>query len=138
MTIICLYCMIVNFKYLPLVLHLLFSLGDICFSSVSLVGCREPEMCIPLFCFCSADIHESMLATSYQLFTHLYFSLQVSYPANTNILYVDLQAVEEIGSRKNASCLPGMVLNLKKAVSYVDHLGFECRYLFPVIHLITC
>ncbi|TVU19759.1 hypothetical protein EJB05_35930, partial [Eragrostis curvula] len=51
---------------------------------------------------------------------------QVSYPANTNILYVDLQAVEEIGSRKNASCLPGMVLNLKKAVSYVDHLGFEC------------
>ncbi|KAL6609811.1 hypothetical protein ACP70R_039780 [Stipagrostis hirtigluma subsp. patula] len=52
-------------------------------------------------------------------------SLQGSYPANTNILYVDLQAVEEIGSRKNASCLPGMVLNLKKAVSYVDHLGFE-------------
>ncbi|CAN6332751.1 unnamed protein product [Urochloa humidicola] len=53
-------------------------------------------------------------------------SSQVSYPANTNILYVDLQAVEEVGSRKNASCLPGMVLNLKKAVSYVDHLGFEC------------
>jgi UDP-N-acetylglucosamine pyrophosphorylase len=52
-------------------------------------------------------------------------SSQVSYPANTNILYVDLQAVEEVGSRKNASCLPGMVLNLKKAVSYVDHLGFE-------------
>ncbi|CAL4901230.1 unnamed protein product [Urochloa decumbens] len=53
-------------------------------------------------------------------------SSQASYPANTNILYVDLQAVEEVGSRKNASCLPGMVLNLKKAVSYVDHLGFEC------------
>ncbi|XP_012699951.2 UTP--glucose-1-phosphate uridylyltransferase 3, chloroplastic isoform X1 [Setaria italica] len=53
-------------------------------------------------------------------------SSQVSYPANTNILYVDLQAVEEVGSRKNASCLPGMVLNLKKSVSYVDHLGFEC------------
>ncbi|KAG2626888.1 hypothetical protein PVAP13_3KG484372 [Panicum virgatum] len=53
-------------------------------------------------------------------------SSQVSYPANTNILYVDLQAVEEVGSCKNASCLPGMVLNLKKAVSYVDHLGFEC------------
>ncbi|KAJ1263295.1 hypothetical protein BS78_09G172500 [Paspalum vaginatum] len=53
-------------------------------------------------------------------------SSQVSFPANTNILYVDLQAVEEVGSRKNASCLPGMVLNLKKAVSYVDHLGFEC------------
>ncbi|KAL6841388.1 hypothetical protein ACP4OV_028906 [Aristida adscensionis] len=52
-------------------------------------------------------------------------SSQVSYPANTNILYVDLQAVEEVGSRKNASCLPGMVLNLKKAVSYMDHLGFD-------------
>ncbi|XP_040380381.1 UTP--glucose-1-phosphate uridylyltransferase 3, chloroplastic isoform X2 [Oryza brachyantha] len=53
-------------------------------------------------------------------------SFQASYPANTNILYVDLQAAEEVGSRKNASCLPGMVLNLKKAVSYLDHLGFEC------------
>lgn len=53
-------------------------------------------------------------------------SSQVSFPANTNILYVDLQAVEEVGSRKNASCLPGMVLNLKKTVSYVDHMGFEC------------
>ncbi|KAF0923828.1 hypothetical protein E2562_007690 [Oryza meyeriana var. granulata] len=53
-------------------------------------------------------------------------SLQANYPANTNILYVDLQAAEEVGSRKNASCLPGMVLNLKKAVSYLDHLGFEC------------
>uniref|UniRef100_A0A0E0HFS4 UGP3-like C-terminal hexapeptide repeats domain-containing protein n=1 Tax=Oryza nivara TaxID=4536 RepID=A0A0E0HFS4_ORYNI len=52
-------------------------------------------------------------------------SLQANYPANTNILYVDLQAAEEVGSRKNASCLPGMVLNLKKAVSYLDHLGFE-------------
>ncbi|PWZ09679.1 UTP--glucose-1-phosphate uridylyltransferase 3, chloroplastic [Zea mays] len=53
-------------------------------------------------------------------------SSQVSFPANTNILYVDLQAVQEVGSRKNASCLPGMVLNLKKAVSYPNHLGFEC------------
>ncbi|XP_044977828.1 UTP--glucose-1-phosphate uridylyltransferase 3, chloroplastic [Hordeum vulgare subsp. vulgare] len=53
-------------------------------------------------------------------------SLQASYPANTNILYVDLQAAQEVGSSKNASCLPGIVLNLKKAVSYVDHMGFEC------------
>lgn len=52
-------------------------------------------------------------------------SLQANYPANTNILYVDLQAVEEVGSCKNASSLPGIVLNLKKSVSYVDHLGFE-------------
>ena len=78
------------------------------------------------------------LAISYQLFYHICFSKfssQVSFPANTNILYVDLQAVEEVGSRKNASCLPGMVLNLKKAVSYVNHLGFECRYFLSVIHL---
>jgi len=51
--------------------------------------------------------------------------LQASYPANTNIMYVDLEAVKEVGSRRNASCLPGMVMNLKKAISYVDHLGFE-------------
>jgi hypothetical protein len=78
----------------------------------------------------SLDINNLILAISYRLCYHLFsnFSSQVSYPANTNILYVDLQAVEEVGSRKNASCLPGMVLNLKKAVSYVDHLGFECRY----------
>lgn len=76
-------------------------------------------------------IDSSILAISYQLCYHICFSKfssQVSFPANTNILYVDLQAVEEVGSRKNASCLPGMVLNLKKAVSYVNHLGFECRY----------
>ncbi|KAG8085859.1 hypothetical protein GUJ93_ZPchr0010g10262, partial [Zizania palustris] len=53
-------------------------------------------------------------------------NLQDNYPANTNILYVDLQAAEEVGSHKNASCLPGIVLNLKKSVSYMDHLGFEC------------
>jgi hypothetical protein len=68
----------------------------------------------------------NILSTIYHIFSK--FSSQVSYPANTNILYVDLQAVEDVGSRKNASCLPGMVLNLKKAVSYVDHQGFECRY----------
>ncbi|KAF3330620.1 UDP-sugar [Carex littledalei] len=53
-------------------------------------------------------------------------SLQVNYPANTNILYVDLRAAEGVGSSRNASCLPGMVLNLKKKISYADHLGFEC------------
>lgn len=80
--------------------------------------------------FFSID-HNSILAISCWLFYHICFcefSSQVSFPANTNILYVDLQAVQEVGSRKNASCLPGMVLNLKKAVSYPNHLGFECRY----------
>ncbi|XP_020114095.1 UTP--glucose-1-phosphate uridylyltransferase 3, chloroplastic [Ananas comosus] len=53
-------------------------------------------------------------------------SLQADFPANTNILYVDLRAAEKVGSSQNTKCLPGMVLNLKKRVSYVDHLGFEC------------
>lgn len=52
-------------------------------------------------------------------------SLQAGFPANTNVLYVDLQSAEEVGSSQSANCLPGMVLNLKKPVSYVDHLGIH-------------
>nr|XP_010907871.1 UTP--glucose-1-phosphate uridylyltransferase 3, chloroplastic [Elaeis guineensis] len=52
-------------------------------------------------------------------------SLQAEFPANTNILYVDLCAAEKVGSSQDASCLPGMVLNLKKPISYVDHLGIQ-------------
>ncbi|XP_020583179.1 UTP--glucose-1-phosphate uridylyltransferase 3, chloroplastic isoform X2 [Phalaenopsis equestris] len=52
-------------------------------------------------------------------------SLQAGFPANTNILYVDLRAAEEVGSSKSRSCLPGMVLNIKKPVTYVDHLGIQ-------------
>ncbi|KAJ4970072.1 hypothetical protein NE237_003171 [Protea cynaroides] len=52
-------------------------------------------------------------------------SLQEEFPANTNILYVDLPSAEKVGSSKNTTCLPGMVLNLKKPIVYVDHLGFE-------------
>ncbi|KAJ8764174.1 hypothetical protein K2173_005094 [Erythroxylum novogranatense] len=49
--------------------------------------------------------------------------LQSEFPANTNILYVDLHAVEEVASSDNEKCLPGMVLNAKKPISYVDHFG---------------
>ncbi|XP_058110341.1 UTP--glucose-1-phosphate uridylyltransferase 3, chloroplastic isoform X2 [Magnolia sinica] len=52
-------------------------------------------------------------------------SLQAEFPANTNILYVDLASAEKVGSNKNATSLPGMVLNLKKPIVYVDHLGMR-------------
>ena len=54
--------------------------------------------------------------------------MQEEFPANTNVLYVDLQSAEKVGSSQNATCLPGMVLNLKKPVSYVDDLGIHHRY----------
>ncbi|GAB2216460.1 hypothetical protein Droror1_Dr00024233 [Drosera rotundifolia] len=50
-------------------------------------------------------------------------SLQEEFPANTNILYVDLQSAEEIGSSDGQKCLPGLVLNIKKPVVYSDHFG---------------
>ncbi|XP_050209202.1 UTP--glucose-1-phosphate uridylyltransferase 3, chloroplastic [Mercurialis annua] len=50
-------------------------------------------------------------------------SLQADFPANTNIMYVDLPSVESIASSKNGKSLPGMVLNTKKPVVYMDHFG---------------
>ncbi|KAK9124580.1 hypothetical protein Sjap_014182 [Stephania japonica] len=52
-------------------------------------------------------------------------SSQEDFPANTNILYIDLASAEKVGSSKNASCLPGVVLNLKKPVVYRDHFGVK-------------
>ncbi|KAG9453564.1 hypothetical protein H6P81_006468 [Aristolochia fimbriata] len=52
-------------------------------------------------------------------------SLQAEFPANTNILYVDLASAEKVGASKNTSCLPGMVLNLKKPVTFMDHFGMR-------------
>ncbi|MFS7958244.1 putative UTP--glucose-1-phosphate uridylyltransferase [Helianthus anomalus] len=52
-------------------------------------------------------------------------SLQTEFPANTNILYVDLKAVEHIASSKDESSLPGLVLNVKKTINFVDHFGFQ-------------
>lgn len=49
--------------------------------------------------------------------------LQADFPANTNILYVDLPSVERIGSSNNDDSLPGMVLNTKKPVTYEDQFG---------------
>ncbi|BFI29308.1 UTP---glucose-1-phosphate uridylyltransferase [Marchantia polymorpha subsp. ruderalis] len=52
-------------------------------------------------------------------------STQAQYPANTNVLFVDLPSVEHIASSQSAASLPGMILNLKKPVKYVDHLGHK-------------
>ncbi|MED6186045.1 UTP--glucose-1-phosphate uridylyltransferase 3, chloroplastic [Stylosanthes scabra] len=49
--------------------------------------------------------------------------LQADFPANTNILYIDLPSAELVGSSKNENCLPGMVLNTKKPMVYVDQFG---------------
>lgn len=58
----------------------------------------------------------------------LFSSLQAEFPANTNILYVDLPSAELIGSRKNENSLPGLVLNLNKEITYVDQYGMKNRY----------
>lgn len=52
-------------------------------------------------------------------------SLLAEFPANTNILYVDLHSVEQIASRNDDTSLPGLVLNTKKQIEYVDHLGIR-------------
>ncbi|KAK9050678.1 hypothetical protein SSX86_030351 [Deinandra increscens subsp. villosa] len=54
-------------------------------------------------------------------------SLQTEFPANTNILYVDLNAAEHIASSKDETSLPGMVLNVKKSINFVDHFGLHHR-----------
>ncbi|KAL0382150.1 UNVERIFIED_CONTAM: UTP--glucose-1-phosphate uridylyltransferase 3, chloroplastic [Sesamum calycinum] len=51
--------------------------------------------------------------------------LQADFPANTNILYVDLPSAERIGSSKSESSLPGMVLNVKKPITYMDQFGMK-------------
>lgn len=43
---------------------------------------------------------------------------------------MDLASAELVGSSKNENSLPGMVLNTKKPVVYVDHFGKRHRYIF--------
>lgn len=56
-------------------------------------------------------------------------SLQEEFPANTNILYVDLHSAELIGSSNNETSLPGMVLNVKKPITYMDQFGIHHWYI---------
>ncbi|KAL3837765.1 hypothetical protein ACJIZ3_022356 [Penstemon smallii] len=51
--------------------------------------------------------------------------LQAEFPANTNILYVDLPSAELIGSSNDEASLPGMVLNVKKPITYTDQFGMK-------------
>ncbi|PQQ16998.1 UTP--glucose-1-phosphate uridylyltransferase 3 chloroplastic [Prunus yedoensis var. nudiflora] len=54
---------------------------------------------------------------------HSHNRLQAEFPANTNILYVDLPSAELVGSSNSGNSLPGMVLNVKKPITFVDHFG---------------
>ncbi|KAL1808974.1 hypothetical protein ACET3Z_025964 [Daucus carota] len=54
-------------------------------------------------------------------------SLQAEFPANTNILYVDLHSAELIGSSNTETSLPGMLLNVKKPITYMDQCGIHHR-----------
>ncbi|KAK8508246.1 hypothetical protein V6N13_055689 [Hibiscus sabdariffa] len=50
-------------------------------------------------------------------------SLQAEFPANTNILYVDLHSAELVGSARSERSLPGIVFNTKKTIAYTDYFG---------------
>lgn len=67
-------------------------------------------------------------------------SMQAQYPANTNVLYVDLRSVECIGSSQSSDSLPGMILNMKKPIVFKDYLGVAQRYesKFNTIALSKC
>ncbi|XP_061376575.1 UTP--glucose-1-phosphate uridylyltransferase 3, chloroplastic [Gastrolobium bilobum] len=70
--------------------------------------------CIEYTEFDKFGITEKPLATK---------SLQADFPANTNILYVDLPSAELVGSSRNENSLPGMVINTRKPIVYVDQFG---------------
>ncbi|KAG5521346.1 hypothetical protein RHGRI_033789 [Rhododendron griersonianum] len=55
-------------------------------------------------------------------------SLQAEFPANTNILYVDLPSAELIASRESETSFPGMVFNTKKPITYMDQFGIQHQY----------
>ncbi|GER44856.1 UDP-glucose pyrophosphorylase 3 [Striga asiatica] len=70
------------------------------------------------------------LAPSRFIFVHVKYNwivvfLALKFPANTNILYVDLPSAELVGSSKKESSLPGLVLNAKKPITYVDQFGMK-------------
>ncbi|XP_024518512.1 UTP--glucose-1-phosphate uridylyltransferase 3, chloroplastic [Selaginella moellendorffii] len=52
-------------------------------------------------------------------------SMQARFPANTNVLFVDLESVEEVASRNDCASLPGMIMNLKKPVTFTDSYGVD-------------
>lgn len=65
--------------------------------------------------------------------------MQAQYPANTNVLYVDLPSVEKIASSQSSQSLPGMILNLKKPIVYKDYLGvthrLDASFQITIVHV---
>lgn len=65
--------------------------------------------------------------------------MQAQYPANTNVLYVDLPSVEKIASSQSSRSLPGMILNLKKPIVYKDYLGvthrLDASFQITIVHV---
>lgn len=89
--------------------------------------------CVVFLLWCMICIFCNFLSRSSGSSSNVYLflcvlSLQTEFPANTNILYIDLPSAEKIGSSQNATCLPGMILNLKKPIIFNDHLGIPHRY----------
>ncbi|KAL8137487.1 hypothetical protein V2J09_003488 [Rumex salicifolius] len=56
---------------------------------------------------------------------HPHNNAQAEFPANTNILYIDLRSVESVASSNDQTSLPGLVLNIKKPIVYMDHFGIR-------------
>lgn len=52
-------------------------------------------------------------------------SMQAKFPANTNVLYVDLKSVEAVAASSSPASLPGMIMNLKKPIIYRDVNGVD-------------
>lgn len=88
---------------------------------------------ILISCFGSRNFSQQKIPKIPQYFPtrtlFIVLSLQEEFPANTNILYVDLPSAELVGSSNNETSLPGMVLNIKKPIKYVDHLGIQHWYI---------
>ncbi|KAB2598354.1 hypothetical protein D8674_001274 [Pyrus ussuriensis x Pyrus communis] len=61
--------------------------------------------------------------------------LQAEFPANTNILYVDLPSAESVGSSNSENSLPGMVLNVKKPITFIDQFGKQHRYFLKTLNV---
>lgn len=86
---------------------------------------------ISILPICQSDCLLFCLDKKYVYYVALtlnFSSLLAEFPANTNILYVDLQSAEEVGSRNDESSLPGLVLNIKKQIEYKDYYGIKHRY----------
>ena len=82
------------------------------------------------YCFsCKLFLQVSNFKQQSQKFLFIVSSLQAEFPANTNILYVDLPSAELVGSTRSEISLPGIVLNTKKSIVYTDYFGNWHRYL---------